>query len=197
MKCLACDIEVISSKQCLCHECWSEIVFLPKNHEKICSLVEYNTVIRKLIHIFKYSSPWKLSGLFVDWISLMYGDFLEEIDVILPVPMHKYKLMSRSYNQVAVLCRKIAKKYNKKCFVNVLTKIKNTHSQSLLDRDLRLTNVIDSFHIKKPQLLDCKKVLVIDDVITTGTTMTECIKTIQNLSNPNDVMGLCIASTKI
>jgi ComF family protein len=197
MKCLACDIEVISSKQCLCHKCWSQIVFLPKTQDKICSLVEYNAVIRKLIHIFKYSSPWKLSNLFVDWISLIYGDFLEEIDVILPVPMHKYKVMSRSYNQVAVLCRKIAKKYNKKCFVNVLTKVKNTHSQSLLDRNSRLTNVIDSFHIKKPHLLDCKRILVIDDVITTGTTMTECIKTIENLSKPSNVSGLCIASTKI
>lgn len=196
MKCLACDIEIISSKQCLCHECWCQIVFLPKINDKICSIVEYNTVIRKLIHTFKYSSPWKLSNLFVDWISLIYNNLFEEIDVILPVPMHKYKLMSRSYNQIAILCKKIAKTYDKKCFVNVLTKVKNTHSQSLLDRNSRLTNVVDAFYIKQPNLLNDKRILVVDDVITTGSTMTECIKTIENFSNPIKVIGLCIASTK-
>ncbi len=199
MNCIICKTKVISNKNSLCYFCWDNLVFFDNTgviNSNVVAVIDYNEAARNLIHIFKYKSPWLLCDLFTNWISLIYSELIKSCDVILPVPIHKHKLMIRGYNQVAVLAKKLAKKYKKQCLLNVLIKNKNTKSQSLLDKKLRALNVIDTFSLRNPINLENKKVLLLDDVITTGSTISECIKTIKSNSNTASINALCIAITQ-
>jgi ComF family protein len=198
MSCISCKRNIDSYYKLLCISCWAEIKFIfHKDTDEQHAVVEYNNIMKKLIHNFKYKSPWMLCDLFVNWISLLYNKLIDEIDVIIPVPIHRYKVMKRGYNQSVVLSRKLAKKYGKKCLLEALLKTHQTKSQSSLNSDERRTNVIDSFAVNEKSIhfLNGKKILLVDDVITTGSTLLECKKSL-NQSGILQVQTLCIAITK-
>lgn len=194
--CILCKSDILAKNTMVCGNCWSNIKFLSKTNNTINAVVEYNSTIRQLIHIFKYNSPWMLCDLFMNWISLMYKELIQNSEIIIPIPMHKYKLMSRGYNQAAVLAKRLSQTYEKKCIVNGIIRTKNSVSQSLLKREERLLNIENAFMINsaKIHLLQNKKILLIDDVTTTGATLTECIKVL-NQANIVNVKALCIAMT--
>ena len=196
--CIICrrDLEVF--RTLLCTICWSEIEFIDlEERYEHNGIVQYNDIVRRLIHIFKYKSPWILCDLFVNWISLLCDDLMKEIDIVIPVPIHRQKLMKRGYNQAAVIARKLAHKYQKKCLLEALLKIRHTKSQSTLSGDERRKNVIDSFKVNqnKAHLITGKNILLIDDVVTTGSTMIEC-KKVLSIANPKQIKTLSIAITK-
>ena len=198
MSCISCKRNIESYYKLLCISCWAEIKFIfQKDIDEQHAVVEYNNIMKKLIHNFKYKSPWMLCDLFVNWISLLYNKLIVEIDVIIPVPIHRYKVMKRGYNQSVVLSRKLAKKYGKKCLLEALLKTHQTKSQSSLNSDERRTNVIDSFAVNEKSIhfLNGKKILLVDDVITTGSTLLECKRSL-NQSGILQVQTLCIAITK-
>lgn len=197
MHCLLCATEMLAKSFQLCHSCWAKIEFLSySKNDKISAVAKYNRVLKKLMHIFKYKSPWMLCALFANWMSLLCKDLIEEADIILPVPMHKYKLMFRSYNQSAVVSKKLAVMCKKVFVVNGLIRTRNVGSQSLLDRKSRLINVRDAFAANKAKttLLRNKNILLIDDVVTTGATLSECIKVLEQIE-PRSIRCLCIAKT--
>lgn len=198
MHCIICNTTIIATKNILCAQCWKELSFIVgRRHttQNVFAMLEYNEIARKLIHSFKYQSPSLLIDLFVNWISFGYQQMIESYDIIIPVPIHKYKLMKRGYNQSAVLAKAIAKRYKKQCYVEVLIKTKNTISQSMLNKQNREVNVIDTFQLNPKMLkkIQGKKILFIDDVITTGSTIVECLKALRDLTDT--VQGLCIAMT--
>ena len=199
MNCVVCKSKVISKRNVLCYSCWGNLAFVDNKtiqHSNVTAIIDYNEVARNLIHIFKYKSPWLLCDLFINWISLKHSEIIKSCDIILPVPIHKHKLMIRSYNQVAILAQKLAKKHKKQCLLNILIKSKNTKSQSLLNKNLRILNVTDTFSLRNTINLENKNILLLDDVITTGSTISECIKTIKSNSNVTSIKALCVAITQ-
>ncbi len=197
MTCLICRNEIICTNL-LCYICWSNINFLKIDKASaINSLVIYNSTIRQLIHIFKYKSPWQIKKIFVNWISLMCNDILSDAEIILSVPMHKLKLISRGYNQMIVLCNEISQVHKKHFIKDGLEKIRNITSQSVLSQRERLINIKDSLRInpKRLDLLKGKKILIIDDVMTTGATLAECVQTLGNI--PASIKCLSIARTDL
>jgi ComF family protein len=198
MSCISCKRNIDSYYKVLCIVCWAEIKFIfQKDSNDHYAVVEYNHIIKKLIHTFKYQSPWMLCDLFVNWISLIHNKLIYGIDIVIPVPIHKHKVMKRGYNQSAVLSRKLAEKYGKKCFVGVLLKTHQTKSQSSLNSYERRTNVVGSFATNKRLIhsLRGKSILLVDDVITTGSTLLECKRSL-NESGVLKVQTLCIAITQ-
>ena len=197
MLCISCGHNVNSSYGLLCINCWSEIRFIPHQDSTDNAIVEYNHIVQRLIHVFKYKSPWVLCDLFLNWLSLIYGDTISKVDVIIPVPIHKYKVMKRGYNQMVIIARQLARKYKKECLLGILIKTHYTRSQSSLNREARQTNVMGSFTVnkKKASILKNKKILLIDDVITTGATLLEC-KTVLNDAGIKHIQTICIAITK-
>lgn len=195
MSCISCKININSSHNILCPKCWSEIEFLHQRGSNY-AVLKYNGVVRKLIHVFKYNSPWALSNFFVNLMTLIFNDLIEESDIILPVPIHKYKLMKRGYNQTGIIAKELARKYNKKCFVDLLVKVKNVQSQSTLNREQRTTNIVGSFGLneKRSHHLTNSKILIIDDVVTTGSTLLEC-KKVLNGKGAASIETLSIAMT--
>ncbi len=149
----------------------------------IFSFFSYNQIIKNLILRFKNNSDFLLGKVFA---KLLYykglnlnGVNLMKADYICPVPLEKYRLIERGYNQSYILGRNISKFSKVPCY-NILNKIKYTPSQGKKTYEERILNVKDAFEVNFAfaNNLKGKTILLVDDVITTGATVLECSKTL-------------------
>lgn len=137
------------------------------------SAVIYNDASRKLILSFKYGDRLDAVHTFVPWMIRAGGSFLEEADVIIPVPLHPKRLRERRFNQSAVLAEEIAKRTQKTYAPDLLKRIKSTVPQKGLSRKQRLNNVKNAFGIEEKNIrfVERKRIVLIDDVFTSGATL--------------------------
>ena len=110
--------------------------------------------------------------------------------MVVPVPLHKKRLRHRGFNQSLMLARLAAKKLNKKLDYTTLTRERLTRPQTELKGDERRRNVRGAFEIKKSNLFKGKRVLLVDDVYTTGATITECARVIKRAGGETSVLTL-------
>jgi len=148
--------------------------------------------IKKSIWLFKYKGKKRLASVFAD---VMYGKIIEELSelsvmsnfrdpILIPIPLSKKRYRERGYNQAELICRELIKMDEKnnvdKNFSlekNVLIKIKETeHQANIKERKDRLKNLSGSFAVKNEDIIKGKNIILIDDVLTTGTTLTEAKK---------------------
>jgi ComF family protein len=130
--------------------------------------------VREMIHRLKYDGGLYLAPWFADQITL--PEFWQ-IDCIVPVPLHKRREHSRGYNQSAVLGAALAKKYGIPMTPELLVRVKNTPTQTNLSRTQRRKNIRGAFRAGgRPA---GKSILLIDDVMTTGTTLSACAQTLK------------------
>lgn len=104
---------------------------------------------------------------------------LQDLDGVLSVPLHQAKLKIRGYNQSEEFARGLAEGLAIPLLENGLKRIKNSKTQTSMDRLERLKNVESVFEVTDNQLIKDKKLLLVDDVITTGATLEACITTLQ------------------
>ncbi len=179
----------LSNKQ-ICNECNnSEFYF-----DRAWVVCEYKDVIKECIHLFKYNKKIRLLNL----LSKLMHNFIEsfinidKIDIITAVPVHKSKLRAREFNQSQLIAESIAKRFNKPIIKENLNKIKSTPAQVQLNRNKRLSNLKDAFKVKDISTYKNKTVLLIDDVLTTGSTINECAKVLKE-AQANKVYALVLA----
>jgi len=131
---------------------------------------------QKLIHNLKYKGKRKIGVK----LGEQYGKDLrlakgfENIDMILPVPLHPKKEHSRGYNQCDLFAKGLSETMEIPWRKGILTKIKHNTSQTRMTKIERLENVRTTFKIKNPDQLRGKHVLIVDDVMTTGATLEAC-----------------------
>ncbi|OSZ72097.1 hypothetical protein CAP39_01635 [Sphingomonas sp. IBVSS1] len=94
--------------------------------------------------------------------------------VIVPVPSHRWRLWQRSFNQAAEIARQISRQSGRPLVVDALDRIKPTPSTKGLTRQARLRNVAGAFRVARPQAITGRAVILIDDVMTTGATVSAC-----------------------
>lgn len=189
--CLACSKNMIRMDENGCRLCGFPLGYV--SAETICSacisccpefdvhssLFVYDGVIRDLIHKFKYHGDFAVLG----WIKQQIDDFFCEkawFDMIVPVPLHSKKLKQRGFNQSLELARLVAKKVDKPCLASVLTRIIETSSQTNLNREQRQHNIKNAFRVLRPDAVASKKILIVDDVFTTGATLNALAKALKN-----------------
>ena len=160
----------------------------------------YENIGRDLALAFKYADRTEACEYFSNlMISAGYKFFNEQnviIDYIIPVPIHKKKLLARKYNQSALLVKQIAKKTGLKPVYDVLIRSKNTKPQSNFHKKDRFKNVKGVFEVKNKDLIKDKNILLIDDVLTTGATVSECAKVMKK-SGAKNIYVLALARTKV
>lgn len=173
------------SKDDLCKKCEINI---KENQIKLISQYK-NTHFDECIHMYKYEGIIRekiIEYKFQDK-SYLYKTFskmilknekmcgiLKKYDIIIPVPIHRKRKKKRGYNQTELIVNFLGKQLNLEICKNVLFKSKNVISQSELNKVDRKNNVKDAFIIKNAVKVNNKKILLFDDVYTTGSTVEVC-----------------------
>ena len=157
-----------------------------------------SSLIKKMIYQFKYEPYVRelakpLASLVVDHLLLSEKNLKEfENGYLIPVPIDKKKLKKRGFNQAEELAKELSIALKIPVFNNVLTKIKQTTSQMELIKEEREKNLKGAFSCVAPEMVKNKKIFLVDDVYTTGSTMEECAKVLKE-SEVKSVWGIVIA----
>lgn len=141
----------------------------------------YDDASRDLILGFKHADRLEAVPLFARWMSAAGRDALDGADMLIPVPLHWRRLFARRYNQAAELARALAASTGIPVEATLLRRRKRTRSQGeMASARERLRNVAAAFEVAAPDKLKLKgrKVVLVDDVLTTGATATACTKTL-------------------
>lgn len=135
---------------------------------------------RRLVHSFKYSGKWLFARRMGEWFGaeLARSGSFSDVDVIVPVPLHWKKRLSRGYNQSELIAEGMARSMGAACRDDILRRARNTPSQTLQDRNGRWANVSGAFAVRRPERLRGRHVLIVDDVFTTGSTVMACAEEI-------------------
>ena len=138
----------------------------------------YKGVIRDLIHRFKYDRKEVLSvslgNKMIEWSNSC--SVMSNIDLVVPVPLFWQKRIKRGFNQSGLIAKILANNYSIPISINNLKRIRNTETQANLTRNQRIENVKDAFKVKKPSMFSGTNILLVDDVMTTGGTASECAR---------------------
>ncbi|MBQ4558577.1 MAG: ComF family protein [Clostridia bacterium] len=219
LTCVVCNEELTGMDMySICLHCLRDVDFIYKSCEKcgskviadtrFCSdckvhgkLVErnfsaclYDGNIKLLIHKFKYSGARYLKAPLGKILYDKYLDITKEgntFDLIIPVPLSKSKLRERGFNQSSLLLESFDKD-RRLVREDVLIRVKDTSIQAKLTREERLTNMQDAFSVINQDIVKGKRVLVVDDVYTTGVTIDECVKVLIS-AGAKSVMSLTVA----
>ena len=192
--CLFCQGYLESYERLVCLQCWRSIQKLDTSYieynlesgigdkewflDASLAVWEYDEKVQQIIHLFKYNrmtSLGKMLGL------VMAGTLLTEFGIendsmLIPVPLHRVRQRERGYNQSEILARTISKLLSITVSTNHIRRIKNTKPQVKLNAMERVQNVASAFALKNRGEVANKKVILVDDVFTTGTTLNECAK---------------------
>lgn len=184
------DPFVVDQSAPICGNC----LHIPPLFTKGRAAFRYDSLIRELILQFKHGDATWLAKPLASWLALNGQDLLMASDVIMPVPLHRWRLFARRYNQATLLARELSHRTQIPLFTNVLVRHKRTESQHGKSRQERQVNVRAVFHIasKKRSLVKGKAILLIDDVWTTGATLNACVKTLKS-AGAKDVFVLTLA----
>ncbi|MFL1012491.1 ComF family protein [Flavisericum labens] len=141
--------------------------------------------VQKLVHNLKYRGQENIGFFLGNWLGgeLKTIEAYNDIDIVIPVPLHQKKLKKRGYNQVTKFGRQIATALNAEYKDDVLIKVTNTKSQTIKSRFSRWDSSNELFAINKPNSLKNKHILLVDDLITTGATMEACIAVLNKDQN--------------
>ena len=147
----------------------------------------YSGVVRSIILNYKFNDDSYLYKTFTNFL-LKNKNIVENIksyDIIVPVPLSKKREKERGYNQSLLIAKEISSSINIDIDKTCLKKTKNIVAQSTLNKEKRLKNTIGVYTIKYSKNIQNKKVLIVDDIYTTGSTVNECSKILKQAGAKN------------
>jgi competence protein ComFC len=147
--------------------------------------------LREAIHRLKYQHDIGLAEILANHLIDLFHSTGWEVDLIVPVPLSYSRLLERGYNQSALLARPLAQITHTRYQPKAVARIRNTPSQVGLKARQRIENVREAF-LSEPAIVNGKRILLVDDVATTGATLSECARTLKE-ANAHIVYGLTLA----
>lgn len=169
----------------LCEDC------VKSKHSYIKGWValEYDDRVKSSIYRFKYDHSPRSAKAFAEvmYRAYSYKDIKQmKFDMIVPVPIHKNRRRKRGYNQSELLAKELSKKLNIP-YRNILKRVKDTKPQSGLSARQRYNNMVGAIEVNKCDKFVNKKILVIDDIYTTGATVDICADSIIDTMGQNAI----------
>lgn len=156
----------------ICGACIAE----PPGYGRARSVLVYDDASRPMILAFKHGDRTHAAAAFGLWIARAGADLLEGADLLAPVPLHRWRLFLRRYNQAALLAQAAGRQAGVAVVPDLLVRRRRTRSQGGLDRTGRRRNVAGAFALRREDSVRGKRVVLVDDVLTTGATVGECAR---------------------
>jgi len=185
--------EFITANIGVCKECSGKLRCFPlaplpiETHscKTVVSVFPYNDILRMAIHNYKFNDNPGYSKVFSHYVityieqfnTLYKNTFTDMFDFIVPVPLSKQRLRERGYNQSTLIAKDFSERFNIPLNCNALLKIRHTKQQSLVPHNLRQKNVAGAYRADK-NIVFGKRILLFDDIFTTGSTVESCAKTL-------------------
>jgi len=145
------------------------------------AVFRYDGAIREAVHGWKYRHDLHAGATLCNMFlaALAEEDFLPRLDLVVPVPLHWRRRWQRRFNQSHLLARAVGKRFGISCSGRILKRIRNTRSQVGLSPAERQENVRGAFRVVRPAAVRQRKLLIVDDVFTTGATTSECARVLR------------------
>lgn len=201
--CPGCGNHLLRNENIICSECF---ILIPRTnyhlksdnpvarlfwgrcfveHAAAFSFYTRDSRIRKMIHQLKYGGMTEIGTELgrIYGLSLKNTEFINGIDFIIPVPLHRAKKRKRGFNQSEIICNGISEVTGLKTEPSLLIRESMTGTQTKRSRYDRWTNVEGIFTVTDPEKLRNRHILVVDDVITTGSTIEACVSEIIKVEN--------------
>ena len=221
-KCRRCDTPMgIGQAHYFCDACWEQIEFLKPPWCQICGLPRwsaactdcreqpplfrklraiafYEPTLREAIHLMKYEKKQVISKHLVQLLQThLPEDFAStDYDLLLPIPLHANRFRQRGFNQAEQIAQGIAKVWGVPVRTDILARIRDTVPlSSLSSHEERMENIAGAFEVQSPDSIQNRKILLIDDIFTTGTTINEALKILQ-VASPDCVDVLTLTRTR-
>ena len=207
--CFGCGNQLVTNEKVLCTACHLN---LPKTNfhllkdnpinkvfwgrvevESAASLYFYSKggKVQNMIHQLKYKNH-KEVGIYLGELlgnELRVSSLFKDVDLIIPIPLHKKKLRKRGFNQAEVFANGLGNAMNIVVDIHSVLRTIATSTQTKKGRYKRWENVNEIFKVINPDLLSGKHILLVDDVITTGATMEACIQVLKQIPDVNVSVG--------
>ncbi len=189
--CDICGKQMVSqeSMEMICRDCRRE-----KWHfDRAFSATIYSDEMRELVHFYKYRMRHYMATPFADLMVEFMQKHIDyqEIDFVVPVPLHWRRYMFRGFNQAYEIIRHLTRKFPLTVSRGNLRRIRHTLPQVILTPDQRKENIKDAFKAIRPEEFKGKKILLVDDVFTTGSTMNECARALKE-AGAEEVIGFTL-----
>lgn len=201
--CINCETTLLQNEKFLCTFCKNDLPIIDDNEhinvtlmstfygripvEKVRSFLYYQKdgITQKLIHQLKYKNQPEIGVFIGEWFgsNLVEMNVFEDIDYIVPVPLHPKKQRKRGYNQVTLFGETLSKMLDIEYKANVLIRSSTTKTQTLKQRFERFSDSNTKFKLANTIIFENKHVLLIDDVITTGATIEACANELLKTKN--------------
>jgi len=207
-QCLYCGAPLWFQSPDLCDKCIEALEKVPSGYysiyksniadphfDSVLIAFSYSAIIQELFEKMKYQGQKELAKLAGKLAGQILGEHLSDVPVFIPVPLHIRKERQRGYNQASLIAHGLTS-INDGAVLHAVSRIKNTVSQTTLDRDQRIDNMANVFRIRKKFKEDIKRARVlylVDDVITTGATINELARTIRKITEAK-IIALAVAS---
>ena len=205
-RCLNCGTTV-GEPGTLCSQCWTATTFfappwcavcglpfeVPMGPDAVCAdcareraswdraraVLRYDKHSRRLVLALKHADHTHLAGALGRWMHRTGRDVLDDADLVMPVPLHWTRLFARRYNQAALLAHAIHTVGGPPVAADWLVRRRRTPSQGRLSAAGRARNVRAAFAMRRGRSVRGKRVVLIDDVLTTGATVEECARVLR------------------
>lgn len=220
--CLSCHAP-LASHDAVCARCWNDVTFIraplcdrlglplpyggegiqisaaaaadPPVYDRARAVAAFDGVMRDLIHGFKYSDRQEPRRLMARWMVSAGAELLADADMLVPVPLTRWRLIRRQFNQSALLAKEVGRLSRVAFAPDLLARVRTTRSQVGLSLEARRRNVAGAFAVprRKAERLRGMRVLLVDDVITTGATVSACARALKAAGAARvDVLALAI-----
>lgn len=221
--CIVCDRELVEKSQYgLCQECKDKLRFIDERICKKCgrlqineadycltcqehkrefdfarSCVVYDDIAKEIVRGIKFGGKKYFAKYIANFLTERYKVAFDgvKIDLVVPVPMTKKKQVARGYNQAWEIAKRFASIVDLPADNSIVAKIKDTDEQARLGGKEREENIIGAFEVKLSDKVKDKSILIVDDVMTTGSTASELAKMLKE-AKAEAVYLLTFASTK-
>lgn len=224
--CLVCRTP-LGAHHLLCAACWREVHFIrpplcdvlgmplpfdvgermvsaaavarPPAYDRARAVAHYSGAMRTLVHQLKYADRHDARALLGRWLAETGRDLLAGADLIAPVPLSRWRLLSRRFNQAAILAKELSRLTGLSIDPQLLRRTRSTKTQVGLTHDQRRRNVAGAFSVpaNRRARLQGRNVLLVDDVITTGATAEACARTLKRAGAARvDVLALAMVTNE-